>query len=457
MSLITRLMILTCGAVFAAVLAFRGPGQMMLAITGVFMALMVLRQPLSGLVMFALLATLIPYATVQLGVRITLSEAMLAFTWAGVSWHLFLGKMRMRWGRTEQRVAWLILFSALPFVVGQVVVKAGGSGLVNWLRWLLNVSPVFLMPILLEEEASQDGLIVAMLLGTLGMLLLSLGFFIKDRQAISFLPVLESLRYAHPEAARDIFSANPTRMASPWVHPNLTGGALAIFLPLAFLYARTVCGWRRWLGIAVTLLGAVGLLLSLSRGAIVSLVLVMVWLSWRRLPFAGRILALGTVLGTAVVTAYPPLQERLATAFSSSNASTGIRLDEYRRFPEALVRYPLGIGFKTDPPPPETGLLGISNLWLNYAYKLGIPGLILFIGVVAAWWREAGPRGRFDRLHGHRALAVGTSTGVLAALLTGFFDHYCSFTVVLTALFWTMMGLSLRLSRTESPQPLPEQ
>jgi len=44
-------------------------------------------------------------------------------------------------------------------------------------------------------------------------------------------------------------------------------------------------------------------------------------------------------------------------------------------------------------------------------------------------------------------LWIGSITGLLAALLTGFFDHYFSFTVVLIALFWLLMGISLQQTR----------
>ena len=52
-----------------------------------------------------------------------------------------------------------------------------------------------------------------------------------------------------------------------------------------------------------------------------------------------------------------------------------------------------------NPPPPDSGLLGISNLWLNFVYKLGAPGMLLFVAVTIAWWREARPRGPLSELH----------------------------------------------------------
>lgn len=112
-----------------------------------------------------------------------------------------------------------------------------------------------------------------------------------------------------------------------------------------------------------------------------------------------------------------------------------------------MARYPLGIGFKVDPPVPGTGLLGISNLWLNFIYKIGIPGLLLFITVTFLWWREVRPHGQVRKVTPENALWLGCICGVLAALITGIFDHYFSFTFVLIALFWLLMGISLQQVR----------
>lgn len=438
-----------CGLIFGALVWILTPVQLTIILVGSGVTLAVVRQPLLGLLMFAVLATSIPYTTLEVGIRTTISEAVLGLTWLGVFWQAFLGRTRglLIWHPTERSMAWLMLYSALPFVVGMLIIHAEGNGPVNWVRWLMNLSLVFLVPLLLRTEQQRDQLIVALLLGNLLMLLLSIGMFLKSRSAISMIPVLTALKYAHPEAVTDIFSANYQRMASPWVHPNLTGGVLVLFIPLALLYGWTRSGWRRALGMAVAVLGCAGLLLSISRGAIVSLALVLFWLSYKRVPYSGRIIGLSAAFGLALVMFYPPLQERLLTMFSSSNASTEVRFEEYALFPSAMAKYPLGIGFKVDPPVPGSGLVGISNLWLNFIYKIGIPGMLLFITVTVLWWREVRPADAVRRITGQNAIWLGSLSGVLAALLTGLFDHYYSFTFVIIALFWLLMGLSLQQVR----------
>lgn len=64
-----------------------------------------------------------------------------------------------------------------------------------------------------------------------------------------------------------------------------------------------------------------------------SLAVVLFWMSLRKVPYTGRLLLLGVGLVVVLVLSYPPLQERLATIFSPQNASTEVRFDEYRMFP----------------------------------------------------------------------------------------------------------------------------
>ncbi|MCO2379964.1 O-antigen ligase domain-containing protein [Pseudomonas aeruginosa] len=307
------------GLAFGGALLMLSPAKAGAAMVGLAAAVTILRFPFWGLLLFALVATFMPYSTVNVGIRSTVSEAILALTWGAVLWHIFLSRLppapALRYRSTERMLLWLMLFTVLPFVVGQVSIKAEASGLSNWLRWLLNLSIVFL---------------------------------------------------------------------------------------------------------------------------------------------AGRLLVLGVGLVVVLVLSYPPLQERLATIFSPQNASTEVRFDEYRMFPKAVARYPLGIGFKVDPPVPGTDLLGISNLWLNFMYKVGLGGMLLFIAVTWRWWREARPEKGPIRLTRDNAIWLGSTGGILAALVSGLFDHYFSFAVVMIGLFWLLVGINLLEARRLFPERQPQ-
>ncbi|MGY2293219.1 O-antigen ligase family protein [Pseudomonas sp. SDO528_S397] len=452
---LSSLVAIVLGLLFGGLILFLSPAKAVIAVVGVAAAVTILRFPFWGLLLFALVATFMPYSTLNLGIRSTVSEALLALTWGAVLWHGFLARMPATPGLgkrpTDQMLLWLMLFTVLPFVIGQVTIRTEASGVANWLRWLLNLSTVFLAARLLTEQKNREALVVALLLGSLAMLVLSISVFIKSRSASGMLPILTFMNYGSIDTLTLGLDAMSARMGSPWMHPNAIGGIMALLLPLAFCYGMTREGWRRGLGLSVACLGAAALLLASSRGAMVSLVLVLVWLASRRVPYTGRLLMIGAALTVALVMAYPPLQERLATIFSSDNASTEIRFDEYRMFPQAVAAYPFGIGFKADPPVPGTHLLGISNLWLNYIYKVGILGMLLFIAVTWRWWREARPENGPIRLTRDNALWLGTTAGILSALVSGLFDHYFSFAVVMVALFWLMIGINVLEARRLFP------
>ncbi|WP_447649976.1 O-antigen ligase family protein [Pseudomonas abietaniphila] len=419
------------------------------ALIGIAAMVTIVRRPLRGLLLFGVLATFLPYATVQIGIRTTVSEALLMLVWASLLAHrLFaLYNPPLNLMRTERWLIALMLFSALPFVVGQLTVNAEGNGPINWVRWLFNLSPLFLVPRLLGDEKSREQMTVAMLLGTLLLLLLSIPVYLKNGNSTAIISIIGGLGYSNLDTLNEGLSGFSTRMGTPWTHPNIAGGAMAMLLPLAFCIGVTRRGAVRMLGLAVAVLAAAGLLFTGSRGALLSLLVVMCWMARKRVPYVGRMLMAAVFLGALLLMFYPPLQERLLGLFSSNDASTAVRFDEYSHFPDAVKMVPLGIGFKVDPPVPGTGLWGISNLWLNYIYKLGIPGMLLFIAVTVSWWKEARLNGNAVILNRDTALWLGTRAGVMSALLSGFFDHYFSFTTVLIALFWLLLGLNLHEAR----------
>nr|WP_232965996.1 O-antigen ligase family protein [Pseudomonas palleroniana] len=448
------------GLLFGGLALALSPAKAFLAVVGLAAAVTILRFPFWGLLLFALVATFMPYSTINLGIRSTVSEAILALTWGAVMWHSFLARLpdtpTLSRRPTDQMLLWLMLFSVFPFIVGQVSIQAESSGVANWLRWLLNLSGVFLTAKLLVDQKRREALVMALLLGTLAMLVMSIAVFIRTRSGAGIAPILALLNYGNFDMLKFGLEAMSSRMGSPWMHPNAIGGIMALLLPLAFCFGMTERGWKRALGLGVACLGAAALLLASSRGAMVSLALVLIWMATRRVPYTGRLLMVGAVLTVALVMAYPPLQDRLATIFSSSNASTEVRVDEYRMFPQAVAAYPFGIGFKVDPPVPGTHLLGISNLWLNFIYKTGIVGMLLFVAVTVRWWREARPEAGPIRLTKDNALWLGSTAGILSALVSGLFDHYFSFAVVMVALFWLMVGINVLEARRLFPARLPQ-
>jgi len=430
---------------FGVLILLLPPLKVVAAMIGVVAIATVIRKPLRGLLLFGVLAAFLPYSTVNIGFRTTVSEALLMLVWAAYLAHRMFSNLAPLPSllRTERWLIALMLYSALPFVVGQLTITALGNGPINWIRWLFNLSILFLVPRVLNTRQAREQMIYAVLLGTLLLLLLSIPLFLVQRNAQAMIPVLTSLGYGGVDVLAESLTSLADRMGSPWMHPNVAGGAMALVVPLAFCIGMTRAGWVKRLGFAVAILGSLGLLLTGSRGALVSLVLVMMWMARKRVPSIGRVLMGGLIAGSLLLMFYPPLQERLFTLFTNDDTSTAIRFLEYSHFPDAVALFPMGIGFKIDPPVPGATLFGISNLWLNFVYKLGLPGMLLFIAVIGSWWRETRPEQGFIGLNHDNAVWLGTTTGVLAALTSGLFDHYFSFTSVLIALFWLMLGINL--------------
>lgn len=430
---------------FGVLILLLPPLKVIAAMIGVVAIATVIRKPMRGLLLFGVLAAFLPYSTVNIGFRTTVSEALLMLVWAAYLAHRMFSNMAPLQPllRTERWLIALMLYSALPFIVGQLTITALGNGPINWIRWLFNLSILFLVPRMLNTQQARENMIHAVLLGTLLLLLLSIPVFLIHRTALAMIPVLTGLGYGGVDVLAESLTSLADRMGSPWMHPNVAGGAMALVVPLAFCIGMTRTGWPKRLGFAVAILGTLGLLLTGSRGALVSLILVMMWMARKRVPFIGRVLMGGLIAGSLLLMFYPPLQERLFTLFTNDDTSTAIRFLEYSHFPDAMAMFPLGIGFKIDPPVPGATLFGISNLWLNFVYKLGLPGMLLFIAVIGSWWRETRPEHGFITLNPDNAVWLGTTTGLLAALTSGLFDHYFSFTSVLIALFWLMIGINL--------------
>ena len=423
--------------------------KVLLALAGVASIVTVVRRPVWGLLLFCFMATFIPYSTIQIGIRTTVSEALIMLTWGSYLLQSVLSGQAPvpQMLRAERWLVALMLFSAFPFLVGQVSIPLEGNGPINWIRWLFNLSVLFLVPRLLTDPKTLEQVIVAILAGTLLLLMLSIPVYMINHSATAITPILATLGYGGIDVLGESLQSLSSRMGSPWLHPNVAGGALAMILPVAFCLGMTRSGAARSLALMVAIVGAVGLLLTGSRGALLSLAAVMLWMARRRIPHLGRLLVGGAVAGVALLMFYPPLQDRLIGLFSDDDASTAIRFLEYSHFPDAMAAFPFGIGFKVDPPVPGYTEFGISNLWLNFVYKTGVPGMLLFTGATLAWWKYVRPASGAIVLTPDNAIGTGCMIGVMAALCSGLFDHYFSFTNVLTALFWLFVGISLHETR----------
>lgn len=445
MSRLTNVLAVLVAVLFATAAVLLPLGKLAVICAGIIGLLIVMARPRLGFYAFAFCAVFLPYSTVTLGIRITISETLLILIWLAVIRDSLAPKLNWSFTPTHRAALMLALFSIVPFIWGQLFIVAPGNGVVSWGRWLLNLSTLMLVTLLIENRRQLYTLLACLLGGAVIMVLVSMSYFLRGFDARNFEGFLKLVRYGNPDAYMDIFASFHQRMGSPWVHPNLLGGVLALLLPVIYGWWLSTRGSR--IGKLLLLSSGIillGILLSVSRGAILAIVLILIWLALQGTPHAKSMLIMGVVVGIAAALFYPPIQHRL---FSSSvgalSTSDSLRVEEYKAFPRAVTTYPLGIGFKTDPPPPGTDLQGISNLWLNYIYKIGVIGMLLFMAVLRNWWRAVRAPMQIATYSPTFYLHQGVVAGICAALLTGLVDHYFSFTNVLTGILWMLIGVSL--------------
>lgn len=255
------------------------------------------------------------------------------------------------------------------------------------------------------------------------------------------------------------------RAAAGLTDSNYYGGLLLLVLvPLLAVVVRERHRWRLPAAAAVAF-GTAGLVLSLSRGAILALflavsVVLAAWSSSRRWTVA----LLVVLLATLSLNAGPLLHSRevqvVGQRLSSVSTSTtnNARPLLWKNSLDIMQRHPEGVGaleFVTQAEQRGLTEQGLPlehahNSYLNIGVELGLFGLLAFLALLAqsllACWREY-------RRHDARteALAVG-----LGAALVGY--AFQSLTVslyavqLIHAVFFILVGASLGLARLRTPE-----
>ena len=94
---------LVSGLIFGVLLWFLSPVKVMVLIIALVIGLNLLRRPLLGLLLFGVIANFLPYSTINIGVRTTVSELLILVIWASVLFQgIFEGSTRsQKKGGTE--------------------------------------------------------------------------------------------------------------------------------------------------------------------------------------------------------------------------------------------------------------------------------------------------------------------------------------------------------------------
>ncbi len=203
----------------------------------------------------------------------------------------------------------------------------------------------------------------------------------------------------------------------PWGRSNYLAGIVILALPatLGLLGAAQRPPARLGWG-ALALLQAAGLAVSASKGAILALVigLAVAWGADRRAPRVARVAVLAILAAGALVFAAGPLQEvmRYRLQARALDYSAGERMDLYRLAWQQFLEHPLlGIGLGNFSVI-SNRLHGVDTVphqyELGFLCELGVPGLLLALGVMASLLRLAWRARSAAATPAARSLALGT-------------------------------------------------
>jgi O-antigen ligase len=240
-------------------------------------------------------------------------------------------------------------------------------------------------------------------------------------------------------------------------NPNMLGYFFEILLPLTFAMALTRQNprVRAWYALA-TAIGLAGMLVTLSRGAWVTLPvsfgLVFALVYGRRalrLKSVVGALLVGTVLVAAIALAYPTIHKRFT---HDDRGSTSVRMPLNQAAWSIIERHPvIGIGlnnfaeaFKREDQTGHSRLFRgyrhvVHNLHLWIWAETGTAGLLAYLAPFAVTFAVAlRIRRRVPPVE--RAIVVGLAAGLLAHLLHGLVDPGFRISLSVSLLVFTSMG-----------------
>nr|WP_044200386.1 O-antigen ligase family protein [Oscillochloris trichoides] len=411
----------------------------------------------AGMITVLAIATIIPFGTLPFKAIITPNFLELALAALSVVWVL---RILARSDAYDLRVSSLGLpiigFLGLTFF--SLILGARGLPdsltLHNYAKFVLAVLLFFSMIncVLTREQARL--IIKALLLSGGGAALIALVLLaLPDDFALSLLVSLGRIGYPSEGRVLRYIEDGPgtglERAIGLSVDPNSFAGMLALIsaFGLALLFARRPLLHRGILSGVVGLL-VLALLLTFSRGALLGIIAAAIYLAtlryrklWWVMLVAGGI---GSVLLVGLGLADDIIQ-RLFAGIQLEDQAQQMRLAEYQNAVAIIARYPIfGIGFGQAPDIDLTA--GVSSIYLAIAQRMGLVGLIGFVGLVAAWFSITLRAAR--TMDSERAdWLLGTQAGLVAALVVGIADHYF-FNIEfghMVALFWGMAGLGMAI------------
>lgn len=390
-------------------------------------------------------------------IDLTVTKALL--TIAAVAWvlkRLATGRLPVISDSPLTKPFGLLLLALVPGVVLASDSVAAVKVLADWTVFF------FLYQLIVEDGRPQTVRNLLMALALTG--------------AVSGVTAITATHGATPVAATG--SSAPSRATAEFLSPNALGLLLAMALPSSIALAIRGPRVLRPAAAAAAVLAAVGLALTLSRGAILAalaaLLLMLAWRSFRRVALVGAVAIVALAfLAPATTSRLFPVKAASERISSIPRAASGNpRWQIWRDALGQFAAHPIfGVGadnFRTralgsqsaDPQFQESSAQGVAysrfpphahNIALNVLVELGL------LGLVAAGWLLV----RVVRLVGHacrrgRGLDQALAFGVMAALAVVFLEGLVDYPLTdytLAALVVILAACAAVLARPGSDLP----
>lgn len=421
-------------------------------IVAAFVGYMMLRYQLVGLVALVGVIYLLPFAAspIDFGFTPTLLNLVL-----GVVFFVWVSRVAAHKDRGFNAysptlgVLVFVLLAIFSFIAGlghaslsANVIRHFGEIILSILTFLLVINTVRTAP---QLRLMTTAIIVA------GFAAAAIGvglYLLPHHVQIRLLSTLRVVRYpSGADVLRFIEDdpSRPLRAIATSVDPNLLGGALVFVATLTTtqIFAQAPVLPKRLLALMAAIM-AVCMFLTYSRGSLVGLataIAMLAILRYRKLIWIG----LAALLLLVVL---PPTQAYLShfiAGLRGEDLATQMRFGEIEDALIMIGRNPwFGVGFAGTPD--IDTYIGVSNVYLQIAQKMGIIGVIGFVVTLFTYLGRvlSAALSRATRAQ-VSAMTLGYGLAVAGAMMHGMFDHHL-FNLVFphtSTLLWLFVGLGV--------------